>query len=215
MWMTTYWKGHHPTERKLLEQQRAQKYCSVYRNHREGWILNPSPPRINLVCFQGSIYPGETALWWCNQAPSPKSELELQNKTVLWLHADIYIFIEHWKHSSSTALTTKKDRWGGLVPRQFFFFQFSSMKQLYFSYSPSDCTVSWHSQDVYRNRAEEDHSEISWGPEDFPLREEFQCTCVLTVPVRLHLHCQRNIDPNTALTLPRHSPTKNIKAMPE
>lgn len=82
MWMTTYWKGHHPTERKLLEQQRAQKYSSVYRNHREGQILNLSPPSINLVCLQGSIYPAETALWWCSQVP-PSLNLSLHHKTKL------------------------------------------------------------------------------------------------------------------------------------
>lgn len=96
---------------------------------------------------------------------------------------------------------------GGSCPKNFFF-QFSSKEQLYFSYSSSDYTVCWHSQEQSWGTS----FKTSWGPEDFPLREEFQCTCVLTVPTRLHLHCQRNIDPNTALTLPRHPPTKNIKA---
>lgn len=121
MWMTTYWKGHHPTERKLLEQQRAQKYCSVYRNHREGWILNPSPPRINLVCFQGSIYPGETALWWCNQAPSPKSELELQNNcfmTACW-HLHIYWAL---KAQLQHCIDNQEGQMGGSCPKTVFFF---------------------------------------------------------------------------------------------
>lgn len=121
MWMTTYWKGHHPTERKLLEQQRAQKYCSVYRNHREGWILNPSPPSINLVCLQGSIYPVETALWWCKQLPSPKiwTWTIKQNwfMTACW-YLHIYLAL---KAQLQHCIDNQEGQIEVLVPRWFYF----------------------------------------------------------------------------------------------
>lgn len=114
--------------------------------------------------------------------------------------------------STAPALHWQSRTDGGSCPKMVLF-RFSSMEQLYFCYSPGDLHCVLAFSGFLQNQ--------SWGrplihfPKPWGFPSQGGVSMHLRMRLHLHQHCQRNIDPSTALTLPRHSPTKNIKAMPE